>query len=69
VEYSRVIRVDPETLKVSFSATIWFGELREIQGDYYESRINVSTELIAARSHISPGSMALLGFSITNVLT
>jgi hypothetical protein len=44
VEYYRVIRVDPETLKVSFSDAIWFGELREIPGDYYESRINVSTE-------------------------
>jgi hypothetical protein len=44
VEYYRVMRVDSETLKVSFSDAIWFGELREIQGDYYESRINVAIE-------------------------
>jgi hypothetical protein len=44
VEYYRVMKVDPETLKVSFSDGIWFGTLREIQGDYYESRINVSIE-------------------------
>ncbi len=44
VEYYRVMKIDPETLEISFSDSIWFGEMREIQGDYYESRINVSTE-------------------------
>jgi hypothetical protein len=44
VEYYRVMRIDPETLKVSLSDSIWFGEIRDIQGEYYESRINVSTE-------------------------
>jgi hypothetical protein len=44
VEYYRTMTIDPETLKVSFSDAIWFGAFRKIQGDYYESRINVAVE-------------------------
>jgi hypothetical protein len=36
--------VDPRTLRVSFSTPIWFGYVRDIQGEYYESRINVAIE-------------------------
>jgi hypothetical protein len=43
----RIMRVDPGNLKVSFSDLIWFGELREIQGDYYESRIDGDRRTIA----------------------
>jgi hypothetical protein len=42
VDYYRILRIDPKTLKVSYSGMIWFGSVRDIQGDYYESLLNVA---------------------------
>jgi hypothetical protein len=40
VAYYRTLKIDPTTLKVSYSGAIWFGAVRDIPGDYYESMAN-----------------------------
>jgi hypothetical protein len=66
VEYYRIMRVDPESLRVSFSDAIWFGELREIPGDYYESLINGDRRTITHSQKIEESIPVMLDQMMIN---